>query len=494
MNLYFGIVEDVADPREIGRVRVRVFGIHNEDIKKVPVETLPWATCMFSSSDASSSGIGESNNLVPGSKVIVSFAENDEYKQSPIVLGSIKSLPSRRLINKGFTDPNGGYPKVSESTDVPEEATSGWRDSVSAKAKHEARKENIPTARNTKSSSMPWDMPDEFKRRKTIYGKNRVTKTEGGSVSEKDSTPGFERNSEFHPSGTFETVYANGDKVINVVGDDFEIILKDKRIYVKGDCSLTVSGDMRTLVEGDNYLEVLGNSFETIHGNKELCTNNYICTHNNIGISASRREINANSTYSGTHSFSSTVNAHISGDAVYANSAGEATRSETASSLGTGGKGVPSGLSVGAVSPENLSAQGTPNNPISYFEDFEVARREYQEYSQQFAEQFLNFENNQIQEILESNKSKLLEAIRKNTSIYKLESELFNNKNIRNREVLLACAAKTLKEHEIMGIALEKELSRSQVFRENERLAQQIFEFVGNNSEKVENYLRNFHF
>lgn len=42
-GMYRAIVEDNADPREIGRVRIRIFGIHSFDEEDTPVEHLPWA-------------------------------------------------------------------------------------------------------------------------------------------------------------------------------------------------------------------------------------------------------------------------------------------------------------------------------------------------------------------------------------------------------------------------------------------------------------------
>lgn len=42
-GIFRGVVEDNADPLDAGRVRVRIFSIHNFDGKITPVEQLPWA-------------------------------------------------------------------------------------------------------------------------------------------------------------------------------------------------------------------------------------------------------------------------------------------------------------------------------------------------------------------------------------------------------------------------------------------------------------------
>ena len=38
-----GVVEDRADPKHLGRVRVRCLGYHTEDLIKLPTSDLPWA-------------------------------------------------------------------------------------------------------------------------------------------------------------------------------------------------------------------------------------------------------------------------------------------------------------------------------------------------------------------------------------------------------------------------------------------------------------------
>ena len=44
MKNYYGVVESRADPKQLGRVKVRVLGIHTEDKVLLPPADLPWAT------------------------------------------------------------------------------------------------------------------------------------------------------------------------------------------------------------------------------------------------------------------------------------------------------------------------------------------------------------------------------------------------------------------------------------------------------------------
>jgi hypothetical protein len=93
MKLYKGVVEDIQDPLKLGRVRVRVFGLHSDDKTLIPVETLPWAIVATSTFSASMSGIGYSpSGLLPGSWVLLVFQDVDE--QYPIVIHSFHGIPS----------------------------------------------------------------------------------------------------------------------------------------------------------------------------------------------------------------------------------------------------------------------------------------------------------------------------------------------------------------------------------------------------------------
>ena len=44
---FFGQVVDRLDPLCLGRVRVRIFGLHPDDTSLVPNSDLPWAIFMF---------------------------------------------------------------------------------------------------------------------------------------------------------------------------------------------------------------------------------------------------------------------------------------------------------------------------------------------------------------------------------------------------------------------------------------------------------------
>ena len=70
MEYFYGIVEDRHDPLMIGRVRVRVHGVHTDDKNSIATPDLPWAQVIMSPSASGLSGIGmNSHGLVEGSTV-----------------------------------------------------------------------------------------------------------------------------------------------------------------------------------------------------------------------------------------------------------------------------------------------------------------------------------------------------------------------------------------------------------------------------------------
>ncbi len=114
-QFYLGIVEDrLNDPLKLGRVRVRVFGVHSELLADVPTSSLPWAIPLMPATSASLSGIGSApTQYLEGSMVFVFFQDGDA-KQQPIILGSAHGIPlsydpydSSGTVNENFDELTG---------------------------------------------------------------------------------------------------------------------------------------------------------------------------------------------------------------------------------------------------------------------------------------------------------------------------------------------------------------------------------------------------
>lgn len=109
---HIGIVEDLNDPEQLGRVRVRVYGIHSPNLAEVPTESLPWCTIALPANNPFISGLGAAPvGLVTGSMVRLNpLIENDfqEWEVKHTIAGRLAKATS----GNGFGDPNGEYPNT----------------------------------------------------------------------------------------------------------------------------------------------------------------------------------------------------------------------------------------------------------------------------------------------------------------------------------------------------------------------------------------------
>ena len=112
---FVGVVENRKDPLSLGRVQVRIFGLHTEDKTAIPTEDLPFAQVVMPVTSASISGMGRSpTGIVEGSWVFGVLIDEREF-QTPVVLGTLIGQPgSEADANKGFSDPTGTYPLENE--------------------------------------------------------------------------------------------------------------------------------------------------------------------------------------------------------------------------------------------------------------------------------------------------------------------------------------------------------------------------------------------
>lgn len=90
---WIGVVVNINDPLQSGRVRVRIYGVHNEDINLVPEADLPWAIPILPTTEDGISGLGRSSKLKPGAMVTGYFADGPQ-SQIPIILGSVPRFAS----------------------------------------------------------------------------------------------------------------------------------------------------------------------------------------------------------------------------------------------------------------------------------------------------------------------------------------------------------------------------------------------------------------
>jgi hypothetical protein len=218
-NWFIGVVEDREDPLKLGRVRVRIYDIHNENKGIQPTDGLPWATIMVPPTSASHQRVGITPvGLLVGSTVVGFFMDGNDCNQ-PVIMGTIYGIPGNKEEN------------------------------------HEVAKEAREINEVKKDYEYDEDEPESPYGTKYPY--NKVFTTEGGHVVEFDDTPGNERIHIFHTSGTYSEVNNEGRRVDKTVGDHYEIVLKDQTIHILGNQAVHINGDVDILVDGNYTLNVV---------------------------------------------------------------------------------------------------------------------------------------------------------------------------------------------------------------------------------------------
>jgi len=313
---WIGVVEDRADPAQLGRCKVRIIGYHTNNTTDLPKSELPWAVPMMPMTSASISGVGETPSYVEGSTVVGFFSDGDD-EQVPIIFGTLPGKPrNKRDPSEGFADPHGVFPREGENglnglqeSDMSRLARNAVAEGhltlvnkratrLGEKKQPDPEANEVPRATAPRVTSISEDIPGAVYDREmweephprfgdtdtgdynapnqvpnlngktSAYPYNKVTETETGHVFEVDDTPNNGRIHEYHNAGTFYEIQADGSKITKVVGDEYEITLLDKKVYVKGTCDVTIGGDARLLVTGDMYQEIGGNLYTTVGKNR----------------------------------------------------------------------------------------------------------------------------------------------------------------------------------------------------------------------------------
>lgn len=258
---WIGVVEDRMDPEKLGRIKVRIYGYHTDDLGKISKDNLFWAAVVNPITSASLSGIGQSPlGVLEGTTVMGFFLDGDDA-QTPVVFGTMPGKPQKPSGNGGFKDPKGVNPKKPGESDVNRLSRGNTTATIIAKIKA-----------NLKQAAMAfggqWKEPAS--KYAAEYPFNHVHESESGHVHEIDDTKGAERLMRCHKMLTFEEIYPDGQRVLKVATNNYTVILGNDKMVVAGNCDITVEGNASLLVQGNANIEVKGNQKEQIHGNYDL--------------------------------------------------------------------------------------------------------------------------------------------------------------------------------------------------------------------------------
>lgn len=121
---FVGVVVSNKDPLKMGRVKVRIYGLHTSDINEITTDDLPWAQVVIPSTEGGISGFGRSGAIKNAAQVFGFFADG-KTSQIPIVIGSMHHLErnnrSQPTEDGKHEVPSGPHPTDSSAT--PETST-----------------------------------------------------------------------------------------------------------------------------------------------------------------------------------------------------------------------------------------------------------------------------------------------------------------------------------------------------------------------------------
>lgn len=97
---WIGVVENIDDPLKLGRVKVRIFGYHTEDLIALPTAALPWSTLMTGPNMSGSFNVPEPGAYVSG------YFSDGESTQNPYI---VSILPGVRNLAENPWNTNMGF-------------------------------------------------------------------------------------------------------------------------------------------------------------------------------------------------------------------------------------------------------------------------------------------------------------------------------------------------------------------------------------------------
>jgi hypothetical protein len=218
---FIGAVEDRDDPLKLGRLKVRIFNVHTEKRNLIPTKDLPWAVMMNPINSASLRDVGISPTGILVGTVVVGFFMDGNDSNIPVIMGTLVGIGENKQ----------------DLHDVPKEA-----------------REINSIVKEPQTADDPFrGEPSSAYAAKYPY--NKVIKTERGHVIEIDDTPGKERFHIYHRSGTYEEINSDGRKVSKVVDDDFDVVVKNRDVYIGGNLNVRIKGNVDVLVDGTYTVE-----------------------------------------------------------------------------------------------------------------------------------------------------------------------------------------------------------------------------------------------
>jgi len=239
---FIGVVEDRDDPEKTGRLKVRIFGYHDEEdsensSSEISKDSLVWAATMQPTTSAALSGIGHSPTGIMVGTTVVGFFADGHSAEMPIIMGTLTGKPT----------------KTSQTKTKYEDGESD----ANRLARGETKETSIEKQNDSLTEGDGWKEPKSAYAAKYPY--NHIIETECGHIQEFDDTDGAERIRIYHKNGTFWEIHPGGDYVLKIQGTQYEIIKTDSNVKIGGNLNVEVTGDVKLKVNGKVDCQVVGN-------------------------------------------------------------------------------------------------------------------------------------------------------------------------------------------------------------------------------------------
>lgn len=262
---FIGVVENNIDPRKEGRVQVRAFGAHGTN-KEIPTDDLPWAICL--------QGGYNPNNIPKVNSFVMGMFLDGRDAQEPMIMGMIPTQYATLI------DPEAnGWGAVPVRNANEGALGSAPEDVMQPQQSRLLRGEYIQDtpvltqemgrAIGVKigGSDEKWDQPTASYN--SEYPHNNVWETAHHSI-ELDDTPGGERITVRHKSGSFIEIDSRGTTTNKTVGDQYDVMNRKQHVVVGGMSTVTIMGNSYVYVRGNKIEEIEGDLETLVHGNHHL--------------------------------------------------------------------------------------------------------------------------------------------------------------------------------------------------------------------------------